>query len=328
MTALTDHSVSVGSAPPLRMGVAIPNGKLGMWLFLGTEIMFFTAFIGSYIVLRMGSPGWPTNPEVTHIRVWAGGTNTFVLILSSYLVVLAHEAMFHKNYKKVVQWMVIATALAFLFLGIKAYEYSGKIGHDILPGRIPETNQEALEKFVVQLENRTGVLALEDQQNALSRKLSESKNESVTKRLTEELANLQKQIDTRKEIRALYLPLAADIRANRGVSPEGAKGAEKLFGEAEEVLHKLEHEHAGLFGGMHIQHPIRYGNLFASTYFLMTGFHALHVVIGMLLFGIIIWLGISGNLTPKHATLVENSGLYWHFVDLVWIFLFPLLYIV
>ena len=44
------------------MGIPIPNSKLGMWLFLGTEIMFFTAFIGTYIVLYFGSPGWPTVP--------------------------------------------------------------------------------------------------------------------------------------------------------------------------------------------------------------------------------------------------------------------------
>ena len=48
--------------PALKMGVPIPNGKLGMWLFLGTEIMFFTAFIGTYIVLRLGSKGWPSRP--------------------------------------------------------------------------------------------------------------------------------------------------------------------------------------------------------------------------------------------------------------------------
>ena len=47
------------TAAPLRMGVLIPNGKLAMWLFLGTEIMFFTAFIGTYIVLRFGAPRWP-----------------------------------------------------------------------------------------------------------------------------------------------------------------------------------------------------------------------------------------------------------------------------
>ena len=71
------------------MGLPISNAKLGMWLFLGTEIMFFTAFIGAYIVLRFGSKGWPESPELTHINVWLGATNTFVLIVSSYFVVLA-----------------------------------------------------------------------------------------------------------------------------------------------------------------------------------------------------------------------------------------------
>ncbi len=49
------------SPPAVKMGIPIPNSKLGMWLFLGTEIMFFTAFIGTYIVLYFGSPGWPTD---------------------------------------------------------------------------------------------------------------------------------------------------------------------------------------------------------------------------------------------------------------------------
>ncbi|MGC4002964.1 MAG: hypothetical protein QM811_07465 [Pirellulales bacterium] len=81
------------AAPAMKMGIPIPNSKLGMWLFLGTEIMFFTAFIGTYIVCFFGSPGWPTSTHVTHINIAAGGINTFVLILSSYFVVIAHEAM-------------------------------------------------------------------------------------------------------------------------------------------------------------------------------------------------------------------------------------------
>src|SRR5271154_609190 len=95
------HTATIHSAPPLKMGLPIPNGKLAMWLFLGTEIMFFTAFIGTYIVVRLGSPGWPSDPAVTHINVLAGGTNTFVLILSSYFVVLAHEAMHHRHFNRV-----------------------------------------------------------------------------------------------------------------------------------------------------------------------------------------------------------------------------------
>src|SRR5438309_12046249 len=103
--------------PVLKMGVPIPNGKLGMWLFLGTEIMFFTAFIGTYIVLRLGSKGWPTDTHVTHINVILGGVNTFVLLWSSYLVVRAHESMHQHNFAKARQFLVGTFALAGVVLG-------------------------------------------------------------------------------------------------------------------------------------------------------------------------------------------------------------------
>src|SRR2546425_13328683 len=99
------HAPSHGHpVPPVRMGLAIPNSKLGMWLFLGTEIMFFTAFIGTYIVCRMGSPCWPTDVHVTHISIAAGGINTFVLILSSYFVVVAHDALLQRQNLKAQQF--------------------------------------------------------------------------------------------------------------------------------------------------------------------------------------------------------------------------------
>lgn len=67
--------------------------------------------------------------------------------------------------------------------------------------------------------------------------------------------------------------------------------------------------------------------MWASTYFCLTGFHALHVLGGMVTFAIILLIGAMGKLTKAHAGLIENTGLYWHFVDLVWIFLFPMLYL-
>lgn len=72
---------------------------------------------------------------------------------------------------------------------------------------------------------------------------------------------------------------------------------------------------------------VLYGNLFASTYFLMTGFHAIHVIVGMILFGLVLAKGAKLGVNPDDAVVLENAGLYWHFVDLVWIFLFPLIYI-
>lgn len=65
------------------------------------------------------------------------------------------------------------------------------------------------------------------------------------------------------------------------------------------------------------------GNMWASTYFLLTGFHAIHVLVGLIVFVI----ALSRSLGPEWAGFIENTGLYWHFVDLVWIFLFPLLYL-
>ena len=69
-------------------------------------------------------------------------------------------------------------------------------------------------------------------------------------------------------------------------------------------------------------HPAVY-IMWASTYFLMTGFHAIHVLVGLIAFVLI----LPKKLDAKKAHIIENVGLYWHFVDLVWIFLFPLLYL-
>ena len=122
---------------PRRMGLPIPNGKLGVWLFLGTEVMFFTALVGSFIVLRWGSPAWPS-PEAMHVEVWAGAVNTLVLLTSSYFVVVALDALGAGDGGRGRLFLGLTLLLGVLFLGIKGYEYAGKISHGLLPGRIAE----------------------------------------------------------------------------------------------------------------------------------------------------------------------------------------------
>jgi cytochrome c oxidase subunit 3 len=78
------------------------------------------------------------------------------------------------------------------------------------------------------------------------------------------------------------------------------------------------------FEGEDNRHP----QIFFSFYFVMTGMHALHMVIGMGLMLVMIQLLRKGRLTPEHFAPVEVTGLYWHFVDIVWVFLFPLLYLI
>jgi cytochrome c oxidase subunit 3 len=68
--------------------------------------------------------------------------------------------------------------------------------------------------------------------------------------------------------------------------------------------------------------------MFLALYFALTGLHAVHMVIGFVLLSVITWMAYKKRFSPEWYTPVELSGLYWHFVDIVWIFLFPLLYLV
>jgi cytochrome c oxidase subunit 3 len=73
---------------------------------------------------------------------------------------------------------------------------------------------------------------------------------------------------------------------------------------------------------------LRHAQLFFSLYFLMTGLHALHMIIGFGIMAFMLWWAWNGTITKDYYSPIEISGLYWHFVDIVWIFLFPLLYLI
>lgn len=294
-----------------KMGLAISNAKLCMWLFLGTEIMFFTAFIGTYLVLRMGSPGWPSDPADTHINVRLGGVNTFVLIASSYLVVVAHEAMSLHNFRKA--WLSIlgTLLLGFVFLGIKGVEYYGKFSHDIIPSHISESEPQALSKLVRELDQSRAAMAEAVGKPAVGGETAAAPSPAFLK-LEKAHAGLKERV--RKGEIQLYDPAATG--SHHTLNPELVQLLEGLRSDPEISPHLKVHD----------PHVMVYGNTFASCYFLMTGFHAIHVIVGMILWVIVLLKG--SRLDATWSDFVENSGLYWHFVDLVWIFLFPLLYIV
>jgi cytochrome c oxidase subunit 3 len=71
-----------------------------------------------------------------------------------------------------------------------------------------------------------------------------------------------------------------------------------------------------------------HAQIFFSLYFIMTGLHALHMIIGLGVMAVMVWLSYRGTITPAYSNPIEISGLYWHFVDIIWIFLFPLLYLI
>ena len=182
-------------------GPPVERGKFAIWLFLATEIMFFTGLIGTYIVLRSGSPEWPNPMERLAVDLTA--FNTFVLIASSWMMVRALFAAQKGDRGGLLKWLGLTIVGGAFFVGVQVYEYFELIDHGSLPN--------------------------------------------------------------------------VDI--------------------------------------------------FWSTFYAMTGFHGLHVVIG------VIWLmcawvaAARGKYSARNYLGLELAGLYWHFVDLVWVLLFTIVYL-
>ncbi|MDA1040973.1 MAG: cytochrome c oxidase subunit 3 [Planctomycetota bacterium] len=291
-------------------GLPLSRGKLIMWLFLSTEIMFFAALLGSYIVLRFGAPVWP-KPHHVHLSEPIGAFNTFVLICSSVTIVLALEAARANKAGLAKTWMLLTLLLGSLFLGVKAYEYSSKFSHGIYPwaprGHIYERPDlyygSAVRARLGEPAMIDKLKELDDQPEAeLSQE--EVRGRTRLKQLREMVVNPDQE--------AFDLAVVADQ-----IAPLPAEGAS----------HSGGHGHGGglndTFPWLNLPMVIPGGNMWASTYFLLTGFHAVHVAVGLLVFAIM----LTWKLNAKRAGAIENAGLYWHFVDLVWIFLFPLLYL-
>lgn len=182
-------------------GPPVERGKFAIWLFLATEIMFFSGLIGAYIVLRTAAADWP-NPQ-ERLAVDLTALNTFILITSSWFMVKSLFAAEKGDKGGLLKWLGATILGGTLFVSVQVYEYI-----------------------------------------------------------------------------ELY---------NHGASPAG--------------------------------------DIFWSTFYVTTGFHGLHVIIG------VIWLicawvaALRGKYTPQNYLGLELAGLYWHFVDLVWVLLFTIIYL-
>ncbi len=110
----------------------IPSAKLGMWIFLASEVMFFTGLIGASIVLRAGLPHWPQPGEELQIPIAA--LNTFILLSSSMTMALGVAAVHQQDAARLRLFLALTILLGTAFLGVKGYEYSVKFAHGHLPG--------------------------------------------------------------------------------------------------------------------------------------------------------------------------------------------------
>jgi cytochrome c oxidase subunit III len=375
---MSDHPPTHGhhSGLEYQPAMPLPNGKLFLWLFLSTEIMFFAGLIGAYIVLRFGAPAWPSTHDV-HLVEYLGAINTAVLIGSSITVVLALEAARRNNTGGAKGWILLTFVLGCVFLGVKIFEYKAKFDHQIRPG-LPhgpiwekaDVNYAAAVRL--RLADLKTQLTLELQKATsgggpdkveVMEEQSRSKDEinhdiAVVDSVTREIDAAEKALRDASssndpaalvKSRQQLLLLADEIYPRASLHEH--QGADVIH---EEPAHEPAHEPAEAASathsqltlvdaeitaeesdhdahhGLNDQHPwlklpimIPGGNLWASTYFLVTGFHAIHVIVGLIAFACL----MPKTLGVANAGLIENVGLYWHFVDLVWIFLFPLLYL-
>jgi len=241
------------------------SGKLGMWIFLATEILLFGGLFCAYAVYRSNHP---------EIFVYAhrfldktlGAINTAVLIGSSFTMALAVRAAQMGRTKALVRLLAATIALAFCFLGIKAVEYEHKWKEGLLWGR----------RFHAELERPA----------------------PAPNTAPKPVAPATVNADERSAI-----PPAAIGPRGLAVASGRPRGGEEIG-------------------------PPKNVQTFFAVYFLMTGLHGVHVIAGMVLLTLVLLRARRGEFGPGYFTPVDLAGLYWHLVDLIWIYLFPLLYLI
>ncbi len=257
-----------------RQDTGLYNAKVGIWLFLGSEVMLFGALFSAYILLRVGAPEgyWPHG----WLNIPVGTANTIVLITSSITTVMAWASCKMNQFGRFKLFHACTILLALTFVGIKSYEYHDKFTHYEITLADGKTADGHLIENKLKQEGAvwSGYIALKEAHVVQDRK-------------------------------DFY-----DLKAH-------------LLPKAEEEL-KIE--------GSQIKKLDTYGpwhNTYTAIYFTLTGLHALHVIGGAIVIGFL-W-GPGSKLwktDPERFTnRIEVSGLFWHFVDLVWIFLFPVLYL-
>lgn len=316
------HAAEVQPSP-----IGLGNVKLAMWIFLVSEVMFFAGLIGSYIVLRFGTNGWPNPYDVLAVRITA--FNTFLLICSSVTMVKAFQWSDHGNRSRAIGYLICTIIGGAAFVGIQAYEYTHlfhkpseallhHVEHLMAERGLDEQgashgmlHQEG--RIILASEEGNSDGAETEAQNAALMKAHEilSKGRPEVGGSGSSLLESQKAAAEwdRMAMNEAILPLVAAFLKKDGETVSVTDSA---------IAH---------YAKVHNQYPegfVPWADVFTSTFYIMTGFHGAHVTAGVLMLIALLLLYIPG----KAGTLgIEVVGLYWHFVDLVWIILFTIVYL-
>jgi len=278
-----------------RPDTGLYNAKVGIWLFLASEVMLFGGLFSSYILLRVSAPAGTWVHGLLNIPI--GTFNTAVLITSSVTVVLGWAALKMGNFGRYKFYQAITILCALGFLGIKSFEYREKFGH-----------------YEVWL-NTPVMVKHGDKEVSTDRLLGHIDYQGKhpffwnTKTLTE------KKVESFK--------FAPDPIHYTMTPKEMAHARSTAKGQPHQEIEikAADVKRLSVFGPWH--------STYFAIYFTLTALHALHVLGGAIVIFYIWGPGAKMWKTDpeQYINRVEVSGLFWHFVDLVWIFLFPVLYL-
>ncbi|MFT5891222.1 MAG: cytochrome c oxidase subunit 3 [Dokdonia sp.] len=299
-------------------------GKLMMWFFIVSDGLSFSGFLAAYGFSRFKFiDAWPIADEVfTHVpfthesypMIYVAFM-TFVLIMSSVTMVLAVDAGHHMKKNKVIWYMFFTIIGGAIFVGSQAWEWNTFIkgeygavetkGGKILQFLDTDGNRVALEDFATTIPTER---AQQERKNGIWYESEGTRSEF-----------------TIEEVKAGFAANPNLLIRTQTLTDKG----EKTVLSREESLTRLNRDAALIVEGANLRHN-EYGTpLFADFFFFITGFHGFHVFSGVMINIIIFFNVIVGTYERRgHYEMVEKVGLYWHFVDLVWVFVFTFFYLV
>jgi cytochrome c oxidase subunit III len=333
-----------------RSPFGISYGKMMMWYFLVSDALTFGGLLTAYGVIRHASSDpWPVGEQVFESLPGLHGSYpliyvalmTFILIISSVTMVLAVEAGHRNDKKGVIKWMLYTVLGGFFFLGSQAWEWSHFIhgsggGFQMLkPMDVNATNDKG-ETITMHLDGGTWVHMTADLGHAYEHALEHGDHIEVNgsnlvitpahhegEAHGEHAEHGDATQPTQHEL-SLILNKYTLVR-------EGDQDMRKLSVKGEDAAKLMNNMAEGtmVFGANLSKNEYAIQQQYANFFFFITGFHGFHVFQGVIINLIIFLMAVRGVFERRgHYEMVEKVGLFWHFVDLVWVFVFTFFYLV
>ena len=323
-------------------------GKLMMWFFLVSDALTFGGLLVAYGFTRHATDqAWPIGEETFNSMPFLGhgypllyvALMTFILIVSSVTMVLAVEAGHRMDKKGVIKWMIATIIGGFFFVGSQAWEWSHFIhGSEFGKIELADGSQAIVKGHFGEFENFTIVEAGHHHKKGQTIKAGE---DMTAQEMMHEYQNAAvaghihgDTITLHDGSRATFAKEANEhmeliIKKDGGDYKVGDKIEDHK--NAAEMYDKVigSGEKNRVIYGANLQQNEYGPQQYAQFFFFITGFHGFHVFSGVIINILILMMVVRGTMHSRgHYEMVEKTGLYWHFVDLIWVFVFTFFYLV